>query len=194
MNRETSAKNKQIGDLVRREMALYRLDVTDQISMGVTIEVWIEEFEAIPEGILKDAVKRHRRDPHEGKFFPKPANIHAQIRSIYRDRFEQSWALIRKAIRSVGKYRSIDFGNPRVHAAIEDSGGWVALCNSSSDEMTKVKERIFDAFIASQNRSPELLPSRVAGMFEIENGKVELHTIDLTQKLAAPKQACLTAR
>lgn len=58
------------------------------------------------------------------KFFPRPAELIEIIAGTPDDRALTAWTRVETALRDVGTYQSVDFGDAVLHAVIEQMGGW----------------------------------------------------------------------
>ena len=61
------------------------------------------------------------------KWFPRPAELREIVEGSTEGRAALAWARLLKAIEHVGTYRSVDFGDPILHAAVVAMGGWSEL-------------------------------------------------------------------
>lgn len=76
----------------------------------------------------------HVRNPDNGQFFPKPADV---VRMIDGDSGTQgglAWTKVLSAIKSIGGYRSVVFDDQVIHRVITDMGGWPKLCECKEAE------------------------------------------------------------
>lgn len=70
----------------------------------------------------------------ELKFWPKPVELKEMGAVSRGDAVERAWGVVEGALRTVGRYRSVDFG-PAVNAAVRHIGGWQKLCETNTDEL-----------------------------------------------------------
>lgn len=54
-----------------------------------------------------------------------------------------AWASVKRAIASVGSYRSVDFDDPTINAVIRSLGGWPRVCGTDSEELDKWTSKEF---------------------------------------------------
>jgi hypothetical protein len=66
--------------------------------------------------------------------FPKPAEFIQEIQGTGEEKSIQAWALVDKIMRERGNYISVDFGDKKIHQAIEMLGGWEYLGTVTEDE------------------------------------------------------------
>ena len=58
------------------------------------------------------------------RYFPRPADIRDAAIGSVDDRAELAWRRVLAALEQVGTNASVDFGDPILHAAVVDLGGW----------------------------------------------------------------------
>jgi hypothetical protein len=70
----------------------------------------------------------------------------------------------------VGAYTSVCFDDGLIHAAIEDMGGWVKLCRSTTDDLGYLQKRFCDAYKAYAGREGDVsFPPMLAGEHDLSN-------------------------
>ena len=74
------------------------------------------------------------------KFVPKPAEIIEYIEGQPERLTQVAWSKVRDAISEIGRYRSVVFDEPAIHAAIDGMGGWVKLCERLKLDTDYVRE------------------------------------------------------
>lgn len=155
------------------------------------IDDWAEEFENLPIDMLKRAIKRHQRLPKEGAFLPRISDIYRQIDRIVRDEFEYRWAAVLQALKSgrYGPHKSIDFGDRRLHYAIEQIGGWIRLGEVQTVKLAETKKALLDAYLDSREIPVTIMPDHVVGIIEAVNGHAPIKRLDYREF----KQAALAA-
>lgn len=122
-----------------------------------------EQFEKAAKNLIFEFV------PTAACLFPVPAQI---IKAASLDRQSTTQELIdmlRKTIRAVGGWRSVDFGNLALHSVIDRWGGWDTICDWGQEEWDINEGRFkiaLECAIKNDDRGPEYLP----GIHEKENG------------------------
>jgi hypothetical protein len=133
---------------------------------------------------IKVAVKAHCVGTGvESKFFPKVADITAQIngskkQSEQADQFnaEAAWLSIPKAIRGVGQYGSPQF-HDLVTTACVSIMGWKNLCSmTEKDVVWKMKEFV-ELYQNLKNKPLDQLPNNIQGLESIQEMKGGMKTI-----------------
>lgn len=110
--------------------AFYRQDFNQLV-----LSVWWEALKTYDEAAVADALSRHTVDPDKGHFCPKPADVVRLISGGKLDSSMLAWSKAERAIRSVGRYSSVVFDDPIIHAVVTDMGGWIKLCGITEDEL-----------------------------------------------------------
>ena len=63
------------------------------------------------------------------KFFPKPAELREALDGSPEDQAEVAWMRFLGAVREIGGYESVNFGDPVTHAVVMDLwGDWPTAC------------------------------------------------------------------
>lgn len=136
------------------------------------MSVWWQACENFELSQVRKAMTAHAMDPDRGQFPPKPADIVRQLQGTHADRSLMAWGKVYEAMGRVGAYTSVAFDDPAIHSAIEDMGGWPALCRSTMDELPFVQKRFCDAhkaYTARGHTSPH--PAYLMGEHEAINRK-----------------------
>jgi len=110
--------------------AFYGKDLSD-----FAIGVWWEAMKPYDLAAVKDAMNRHCVNPDNGQFLPKPADVVRLIGGGTQDAALVAWAKVTQALRSVGRYKTVVFDDPIIHAVIGDMGGWIPLGDVMEDEL-----------------------------------------------------------
>lgn len=164
-------------------MAFYRQDVSK-----FALSVWWAACERYDFEQVSKALTAHAMDPERGQFAPKPADIVRQLEGTQTDRSLIAWGQVLEAMRSVGAYASVDFGDRAIHAAITDMGGWPTLCRSQVDELPFLQRRFCDSYRAYMRRPDVQAPLRLAGAHEVENAKLPNAPVQMVSLGAAFKR------
>jgi hypothetical protein len=109
-------------------------------------------------------------DAERGRFPPMPADMVRVLQGTQQDRSLVAWGRVLDAAQRIGAYSSVDFGEPEIHCAIEDVGGWSAFCRAPTEQLSYMQKRFCDAHRAYTNRGETLrdVPYLV-GVSEAEN-------------------------
>ena len=117
---------------------------------------------------IKVAVKAHCTGTGiESKFFPKVADITAQIHGskkeveqIEQDKAEIAWLTILKAIRLTGGSRVPTFKDP-VMASCVGIMGWQTLCLTDKDKMVWKQQKFVEHYQSFSKKPLEQLPHSI---------------------------------
>lgn len=136
------------------------------------IGVWWQACQGVDLQQVRRALTAHAMDPDRGQFAPKPADIVRQLKGTAADRSLVAWGKVMDAIRRVGAYQSVAFDDGAIHAAIEDMGGWPAVCRSQMDELPFMQKRFTDLHRAYSARPDATWPARLPGEHEVTNATI----------------------
>lgn len=114
------------------------------------------------------------------------------------DRAIIAWEAVRKAIRSLGAYKSVRFDDPVTNAAVRNIGGWRELCSLSAEDLESFRRPRFEKAyraLADLPLSPEAT-GYLSGIHESENAglagvETPVHTVRVG--LPAPPTAARPA-
>ena len=98
------------------------------------IALWWEALRRFDVEQVEHAFRACIESPEAGQFMPKPADLIRAMEGTSTDRSLLAWGEVYEAMSTVGAYRSVQFSDPAIHAAVSDMGGWVKLCRSTMDE------------------------------------------------------------
>lgn len=118
------------------------------------------------------------------RFFPKPAELLEAMQANQGDKAVEAWAKVDKAMREIGNYDSVDFGDRKIHKCIEMLGGWDYL-GTLTEADWKWKRKEFESLY--QGIKSEDGPDYIPGLAEKNNAL--LGGVDLKgYALPAPKK------
>lgn len=129
------------------------------------IEVWWSACQPYTLEQVRKALSSHATDPDVGRFTPKPSDIVRVLGGTHSDRSLTAWNKVHQAMSAVGAYQSVIFDDSAIHTAVEDIGGWTAICRSEVDELPHLQRR-FCASYLSAVRGERQHPPRLVGDFE----------------------------
>jgi len=81
---------------------------------------------------------------------------------------ERAIATIRDSVMSVGAYRSVDFGDPALHATIKSFGGWIAICGWGDEQWQMNRRNFIQAYKSALTRKEDVC--HLSGISEKANG------------------------
>jgi hypothetical protein len=155
---------REFKDLITQALAFHRQDVT-KFSLGV----WWQACQPFTMEQVRAALTAHAMDPERGRFAPMPADLVRALHGTNTDRALVAWGKVHEAIARVGAYTSVVFDEPAIHAAIEDIGGWSALCQGKLDELPFTQRRFCDSYRAHVTRGTTSFSPVLLGISELAN-------------------------
>lgn len=110
--------------------------------------VWWEACKAFSMEQVQKALQAHAMDPERGRFAPLVADVVRVLQGTTTDRAAVAWGRVLTSMQGIGAYSDIDFGDPAIHAAVRDLGGWPKLCRSDLNELRFVQGRFCESYRA----------------------------------------------
>lgn len=102
-------------------------DLHDRTLSEWALSLWWAALQHYDFPAVKDALGRQLRNPDNGQYMPKPADIVKLISGTTIDAALYAWAMVDRAVRVIGSHRDVVFDNPLIHRVLTDMGGWVLL-------------------------------------------------------------------
>lgn len=145
---------------------LYGKELTAQ-----ALTIWFEALKNYELASIRVALTAHVRNPDNGQFLPRPADVVRAIEGGSDDAALIAWAKVDRALRTVGTYASVVFDDPLIHHAIEALGGWVKLGTLTEDDW-KFQRQPFVTLYRGARQRPGGVEHRakLVGIAEAENG------------------------
>ena len=122
------------------------------------------------------AIGEHLKDPVDGKFFPKPANIikHLeQSKSTVDERAKLAWIEILGEVRRTGSYGNLEIEDKQAVAALKAICSWKELCNTEQDKMQWIEKRFIDTYETYDKTPLDMLPDKLPGRIYLDKHKAE---------------------
>lgn len=137
-----------------------------------SIGIWWGAMQGYDLDAVREALNRHVKNPDNGQFMPKPADVVRMIQGSTADSALHAWAKVDKAIRHVGTYRDVVFDDALIHRVIHDMGGWVGLGTKNENEWPFVAKEFENRYRGYKARAdvPEY-PPRLTGISNMHNSK-----------------------
>lgn len=110
--------------------------------------VWWEACKDFSMEQVQKALQAHAMDPERGRFAPLVADVVRVLQGTTTDRAAVAWGRVLTSMQGIGAYSDIDFGDPAIHAAVRDLGGWPKLCRSDLNELRFVQGRFCESYRA----------------------------------------------
>ena len=119
---------------------------------------------------IKQAMFRHIRNPDNGMFMPKIADIVRMLQGSTQDSALAAWAKVDQAVRRVGTQSSVVFNDPLIHKVLQDMGGWLGLGQKSEDDWPFVAKEFENRYrgFKARGEKPDY-PKMLIGFFDASN-------------------------
>jgi len=151
------------------------------------MSLWWESLKRFEIEQVERAFRVCIESPEAGQYMPKPADLIRAMEGTSSDRSLLAWGEVFEAMSSVGAYRSVQFSDPAIHAAVSDMGGWVKLCRTETDELPFVQKRFCDAHKVYTQRGAEHAPAVLIGESDQQNAGI-------VSRIPAPEPVKIGAR
>lgn len=150
----------------KEQLALVSEKYQVSISQAMTAMIWL----FLQDYSDRDCIDAFTKVIINGRFYKDliPDLKEALQGYIKEDPSTKAWLLIDNAMRKHGPYVSIDFGDKKIHKAIESLGGWEYLGTLSEDDW-KWKRKEFDSIYEALSNDNQFYPDHVIGTFESKN-------------------------
>lgn len=127
------------------------------------LKLWWSSLEFYEMDAVQGAMNRHVRHPDEGQFMPKPADIIRQIEGGGDERSLKAWTKVYDAICGVGSWTPLVFDDCRIHAIIEEMGGWIKFCACKEDDIPFLRNEFTRRYRGYLQQAPQRYPARILG-------------------------------
>jgi hypothetical protein len=143
---------------------LYKVAVSEYL-----VEMYWNMLEDYEFKDIKRALYEHGKNPDQGKFMPKPADIVKLLEGGSKDKAMQAWSKVHQAIQRIGRYQSVVFDDPIIHAVISDMDGWIKLCDVTDKELPFKAREFEQRYAAYLLKPPEEHPKQLTGIVDQHN-------------------------
>ena len=133
------------------------------------------------------AIGEHLKDPVDGKFFPKPANIIKHLTSgelSSEEQAEIAWGEVMQCLRRNGAYGGLKIENKQAIAAFKAFTTWKEFCAMDASKLVWAKKEFMSMYSTYDKTPLEMLPSSLPGLTELHNHK-EKYADNGTQALSS---------
>ncbi len=120
---------------------------------------------------IKNALQAHIHNPDVGQYFPKPADVVRFIEGSGETKALQAWAIVERAIEQAGIYQSVAFDDVRIHAVLDEMGGWIKLCLVTYKELPFCAREFQKRYMSYLDKAPQRYPQYFYGLSECDNTK-----------------------
>ncbi len=150
-----------LSEIYGKDMSSFMLDIYFQA---------LNDFDIVS---VERAFSAHVRNPDNGQFFPKPADIVKLISGTSRDAGYVAWTKVDKTVRMVGSWQSVVFDDPIIHSVISDMGGWILLGEKTEKEWVFVSKEFMERYQAHKSKQDSTgnYPQKLIGKHEADNSR-----------------------
>lgn len=143
-------------------------EATSQSASKQKIQIYFQALSDLDIGTLQKGVW-NVINTRKTATFPKVAEIREAAVGNVEDQALLAFEKVRRAVAEYGAYKTVVFDDPIIHAAIENCGGWLAICEKTLDEWKWFQKDFIKAYTTfSRSGAPETAPE-LAGRHDIEN-------------------------
>jgi len=142
------------------------------------LEIYWYDLKPLSIDQFKEVVSLHRKNPDNGQFFPKVADIEKMIggnskqqEQALTDKSEMQWLVVLGEIKRVGSWGSLKIEDQQAMAAVQSLGGWKFVCSQTQDQLVWLGKRFVDSYKNFERTPVEALPNKLAGRISLENHK-----------------------
>jgi len=138
--------NDRIAAAVSALAEAFGRELTDA---GLTL--WVRSLNDLAPESIEQAVMSAVQS---SRFMPTVADIR-ELSGVARheDRAALAWVAVEKAVSRLGAYKTVNFDDPTINAAIRSLGGWPVVCGKPADEFEKWTRAEFVKTYAALSRS-----------------------------------------
>lgn len=152
--------------LITEVITFYEKPVTE-----FALKIWWNALRDKELDAIVSAIDAYVRNPDNGHFAPKPANIIKLMEGSTLDNAYIAWTKVENAIRKIGPYESVIFDDPIIHAVILDMGGWISFCEVTEKELPFFAKEFENRYQGYKLRGDKNIsaPKKVFGIIESLN-------------------------
>ena len=146
-----------------------KIDVTRPM-----LQIYFMSFSEYSYQQVEWAICEHLKDPIDGKFFPKVANIMKHLTASELSVEEQSltaWAEIMHCLRVNGAMGGLKIENKQAIAALKAFTTWKDFCSMDVSKQTWAKKEFMSHYSTYDKTPLDMLPSSLPGLAELHNHK-----------------------
>lgn len=119
--------------------------------------------------VIREACNTHLKDPDQGRFMPKPADLIRHLRKADSAKAMAAWDQVNRAMRAVGGYKSVRFEDLLIHCVIADMGGWIRVCETDQRNYACRAAEFEQRYLRYLENPPQKWPLQLSGFIETHN-------------------------
>ncbi len=125
-------------------------------------------FEALKDLSVEQFIQACNYHTQTARFFPKPSEIREAIAGDKQTKAIGAFTQLIQAVREYGAYKSVEFEDRLIMACVQRLGGWIKLCDSTTDEWKWIEKDFYKLYQAMEGRETEG-PAKLVGITEQGN-------------------------
>lgn len=137
-----AAQRKRMVQTLLAVYALYEKELTE-----MALVLWEQALNGVDLDMLDRALAQHVRDPDAGRWLPKPADVHRQLRGDARDESLVAWGRV-----VAGQGAEFTPNTPE-HLALASIGGAHGFALAKAADNAFLQRRFCEAFVAYRRRA-----------------------------------------
>lgn len=166
-------------------------DMYGKTVSDMALSIWWNALNHLELSAIREALSAHIRNPDNGQFMPKPADVIRLLGGTTTDQANIAWSKVDKAVKTIGAYRDIAFDDPIIHKVIEEMGGWHQLGQRDDREWGIIENRFITRYRSYIIFGVDTYPGILIGtsnMYNMRNG----YDLCPTYLFGDPEKARLT--
>ena len=128
----------------------------------VAIAMYWKLLEPYDIDAVTGAITRHLKNTEAGMFMPKPADIVREIEGGSDERSLLAWTKLEQAVEQCGPWRVIVFDDPRIHAVVEEMGGYMVFCRATNDQWPFLRNEFCKRYRPYIQKPPHSFPAMLS--------------------------------
>jgi len=119
---------------------------------------------------VRDAIHRHIRNPDNGQWMPKVADIERLASGSTESKALVAWTKVDRAMSHVGPWRDLVFDDPIIHRVLFDMGGWILLSAKTEKDWPFLAKEFMTRYrgYVTKGTLPDYTPV-ITGMANLSN-------------------------
>jgi hypothetical protein len=117
---------------------------------------------------IEFALYKHLHDPETRNRMPLPADVIRHLEGSAQ-KASAAWQRVVRVIKYIGAYHTVVFDDVLIHAAIDDLGGWIALCKRFESELGEKAREFEQRYAFYCIYSPKNYPRALIGIHDHQN-------------------------
>jgi hypothetical protein len=168
--------NKKLDEKVFLEGISLIAELYDKKPSKSLLNLYYTTLQELSDEDFKSAINTIART-NKYNCMPKPAEILENVNGTQKEESLKAWCYVLSAIGNVGAYRSPTFEDGAIARVINHLGGWVYLCDKTSEELKWI-EKDFEKFYPVFKKQGAGSMVKLLGITEQYNAQNNLECFD----------------